>query len=89
MRSCNAKPTQEVCEEGMPPDRMTCVKSHLASAYQCVSTFKDWAITKATNPATQGLQLPTSVLAEQLSLVHNGERSMCVTRIHTRYAECR
>lgn len=48
--------TQAVCEDGMPPDPTTRVKSHLRSLYQKVKTLSSWAMANATKAAMKGLQ---------------------------------
>ena len=48
--------THAVCEEGMPPEPITLVKSHRPSAYQCVNTLRLCAMKNARNPAIHGLQ---------------------------------
>ena len=48
--------TQPVCDEGMPPEPMRRVKSHLLSLYQYVKSFSVCAITNASTAATHGLR---------------------------------
>ena len=48
--------THPVCDEGMPPDPMSLVKSHLRSLYQYVNSLSVCAITNASTAATQGLR---------------------------------
>ena len=47
--------TQPVCDEGMPPEPMSRVKSHLRSLYQYVKSLSVCAITNASTAATHGL----------------------------------
>ena len=47
--------TLEVWDEGMPPERMSCVKSHRPSECQLVTTLSNCAMAKATKAAQQGL----------------------------------
>jgi len=49
------KLTQPVCDEGMPPEPMRRVKSHLRSLYQYVKSLSVCAITNASTAATHGL----------------------------------
>ncbi len=44
-----------MCDEGMPPEPMRRVKSHLRSLYQYVKSLSVCAITNASTAATHGL----------------------------------
>ena len=48
--------THPVWDEGMPPDPISLVKSHLRSLYQYVNSLSVCAITNARTAATQGLR---------------------------------